>query len=208
MPLQPAEQPVSLEELGVKQDIKVEVIDGELTPEQERELAEIAAQTSDTVLKEEEQRLAGLVETMDASEKQKVELQHEIRFLFFSTTVVTAFFMMGSFIEMSRPLLNSTEAAPPMFYIAMAAILSYLSFVSIKNFSGYGDAKRKLQETEERLMDFAELMEITGDTPKEILNKTIATGASHERTLRVKNLSLELAQKKKKRDTDDINDEE
>lgn len=208
MPLQPVEKPVSLDDIDVMQDTEVENTDGELTPEQERELAEIAAQTSDTVLKEEEKRLLGLVETIDASAEQKAELRHEILFLIFSTTSVTAFLMMGSLIEMSRPLLNSTEAAPPMFYIAMGTIVSYLFSAGILKFTGYGDAKRKLQETEERLMDFASLMEITGDTPKEILQNTIATGKSHERTLRVKNLSLKLAQKKKKRVPDDINDEE
>ncbi|MBP9700676.1 hypothetical protein KBD71_05350 [Candidatus Woesebacteria bacterium] len=208
MPLQPAEQPISLEELGVKQDIKVEVIDGELTLEQEQELAEIAAQTSDTALQVEERRIISLVETIDATEEQKAELRHRIRLLFFSTTGVTILTMLVTIDSIAHPLFESQAQMPPMVYIAMGTIMSYLFSAGILKFNGYGDAKRKLQETEERLMEFAELMEITGDTPKEILQNTIATGKSHERTLRVKNLSLELAQNKKKRVQDNINNEE
>ncbi len=202
MPLQPAEQPVSLKDLGVTQDSEDEATDGELTPEQEHELAEIAAQTSDTVLQQEEQRLTSLVETIDATAEQKAELRHRIRLLFFSTTGVTILTMLATIDSIAHPLFDSQTQMPPMLYIAMGTIMSYIFSAGILKFTGYGDAKRKLQETEERLMDFAEFMEVTGETPKKILKNTIATGESHKRELRVRNLRLELEEKKKKIDTD------
>ncbi len=200
MPLQPqpAENPVSLADLGVvEQDAPRE--EGELTPNEQAMLKEATAEISDTALDDEEKRMLTLVDSIEATEEQKKELRHEIQFFFFGTAIETAFMTLAMFQVGSKELAELSRISPPIA-VAMLIIMSYIIPAIGLKFSQYGEAKQNLHDAEQRLMDVANLVGITGGTRKETIAKATDTAAAFEQKKRVEHLAVEIASKKKKRD--------
>lgn len=177
-----------------------ELADAELTEAQIAEMQEAAEVGKQIDLSMEQKRLEALVETMDITDEQKKDLRNSVTFVFSFASFATVMITLGTFLAAERTI-NAGYSISYGMSVAMALVMSYIMSAGTLRFSGYGEAKRNLQDTQERLLAFAEHMGIDITDPKKAIELVRGRGDEYARKKRVQALSIEVSQWKKKRET-------
>lgn len=201
---QKSEKPISLEELTAQESTSDMVDMGSdsevLSPEEEGELAQEIAEVEHIDLSAKEKKVLEQVDSMEVTEEQKKELKHQVAFLFTATIFQTVLMTYGALMKAPTELAEMSTYSPalPVIFIIIMSSLVPLGALAM---GGYGEAKRKLHEAEERLMDVSVLLGIDGRDPKEIMKRSVESAKSNKVALRRKKLAAEIALKKPKRGT-------